>query len=83
LSLELKPDYLLIDNYKARIYAEERSIKVIGTLGLIKVFYDRNFIAEDTKTIYEQLTSANFWIKRGSIFKSGKKVKGVGLPNPR
>ena len=35
LSLELKPDYLLVDDYKARIYAEERSIKVIGTLGLI------------------------------------------------
>lgn len=69
LSLELNPDYLLLDDYKARIYAEERSIKIIGTLGLVKAFYDLKFIDEDINMIYKRLISANFWIEEDLFFK--------------
>jgi len=69
LSLELNPDYLLMDDYKARIYAEEKGINVIGTLGLVKIFHDCNFVDEDAGMIYERLTSANFWIEKDLFFK--------------
>jgi len=69
LSLELNPDYLLLDDYKARIYAENMSIKIIGTLGLVKAFYDRKFIDENINMIYERLLSANFWIEKDLFFK--------------
>jgi len=69
LSLQLNPEYILLDDYKARIYAEERSLNVIGTLGLIKVFRDRNLIGEDAETIYKRLASANFWIKKDLFLK--------------
>ena len=64
LSLQLNSEYILLDDYKARIYAEERSLNVIGTLGLIKILKDCNFIGEDNETIYKRLVSANFWIKK-------------------
>ncbi len=69
LSLQLKPDYLLIDDYEARIYAKEISIKVIGTLGLIRVFRENNLIRKEVETIYKQLISANFWINKDLFFK--------------
>lgn len=69
LSLQLNSEYILLDDYKARIYAEERSLNVIGTLGLIKIFQDCNFISEDAEVIYKRLASANFWIKKDLFFK--------------
>jgi len=69
LSLQLNSEYILLDDYKARIYAEQRSLNVIGTLGLIKVFRDRNLIGEDAEAIYKRLASANFWIKKDLFFK--------------
>ena len=49
LSLELSPDYLLMDEYRARTYAESRDIALIETLGLVEVFYECNFIGEREK----------------------------------
>jgi len=69
LSLQLNSEYILLDDYKARIYAEERSLNIIGTLGLIKILKDCNFIGEDNETIYKRLVSANFWIKKDLFFK--------------
>jgi len=69
LSLQLNSEYILLDDYKARIYAKERSLNVIGTLGLIKIFQDRNFIGEDAEMIYKRLASANFWIKKDLFYK--------------
>ena len=68
LSLELKPDYLLIDDYRARIHAESKAITLIGTLGLVKVFHERSFVDENVEEIYKRLTSVDFWINKDLFF---------------
>jgi len=68
LSLELKPDYLVIDDHRARVYAESKDVTLIGTLGLIKVLHERNLIHEDIEEIYRRLTSVDFWISKDLFF---------------
>jgi predicted nucleic acid-binding protein len=44
LAIELHADLLLVDDKKARRLAQERGIRVTGTLGLLKIAHDRGLI---------------------------------------
>lgn len=61
---ELKADYLLIDDCKARLMAESLNINCIGTLGLLLKAKKKGLISE-LKPLFEKLTSDNrFYSKK-------------------
>lgn len=64
LCRELKADYVLLDDLKARVCAGSFEIKVIGTLGLIRAMRRKDLIKDSSEEIYKRLKSANFWITR-------------------
>jgi len=64
LCRELKADYVLLDDLKARASARSFGIKVIGTLGLIRAMVKKKAIKENPEDIYKKLKSADFWITR-------------------
>ena len=51
---ELKADFLLIDDKKARTIAENFGIKCIGTIGLLSAAKDKKIIIE-LKPLFENL----------------------------
>jgi predicted nucleic acid-binding protein len=58
LAAELKADLLLADDKKARRFAEERGIRVAGTLGLLRIAHDRGLV--DLPTAIHRLLRAGF-----------------------
>ncbi len=69
LSKEIKPDYVLLDDLKARQYARPFKINIIGTLGIIHTLLRDGIIKEEPNEIYRMLRSADFWISR-KLFQS-------------
>lgn len=55
---ELKADFLLIDDKKARTIAESLEINCIGTIGLLAVAKNKGFLTE-LKPIFEMLLANN------------------------
>lgn len=62
LSVEIKPDFVLLDDLEAREYARSFGLNVIGTLGIIRALLRRGIVKETPKEIYEKLKSIDFWI---------------------
>ena len=58
---EIKADYLLIDDNKARIVAEALNVNCIGSIGLLLKAKEKGLITE-LKTIFEK------WISTGRYF---------------
>lgn len=58
---ELKADFLLIDDKKARNIAENLNIECIGTLGILSIAKDKGLIS-DLKSLFEKfLTNKRFY----------------------
>jgi predicted nucleic acid-binding protein len=62
LSVEIKPDFVLLDDLEAREYARSFGLNVTGTLGIIRALLRRGIVKETPKEIYEKLKSIDFWI---------------------
>lgn len=63
LAIEKKVEYLLIDELKGRKIASEKSIKIIGKLGiLIKAKQEK--LIESVKEKMDDLRSIGFWISQ-------------------
>lgn len=61
LALELRPDFLLIDELKGRTFAEARGLRVTGVLGVLLLAKDRGCIAAVVPLIYELRHVAGCW----------------------
>lgn len=61
LGQELNADLLLIDNREPRLFATTVNLKVIGTVGVIRLAWQRGLIREPVKEIY-RLRLNGFWI---------------------
>ena len=70
LSMEIKPDFVLLDDLEARLSARSLGLKVTGTLGIIRALLRRGIIKETPKGIYEKLRSIDFWITKGLFSKA-------------
>ena len=62
LALEIKADYLLIDEWKGREKAEELGIKIIGVLGLLLRAKNEGFISAVKILMDELIYKAEFRI---------------------
>jgi uncharacterized protein len=60
---EIKADYLLIDDNKARLVAESLNINCIGTLGLLLIAKQKGLVPE-LRPIFEKLTLAGRYFSR-------------------
>ena len=61
LGQELNADILLLDNREPRLFARAANLNVIGTVGIIKLAWDKGFIKEPVKELYK-LRLNGFWI---------------------
>lgn len=76
LSLELKADYLLIDEKQGRLVAVENNIKVIGTLGILLEAKNQKLI-DSVKDKMDQLKAIGFWINDSIYQKVIELEKGI------
>ncbi len=70
LSIEIKPDFVLLDDLEARLYARSSGLKVTGTLGIIRALLRRGSVKETPMEIYEKLKSVDFRISKDLFAKA-------------
>jgi predicted nucleic acid-binding protein len=61
LAKQMHADRLLLDDYKARRLAREQGLKVIGTIGLLELFYSRGYLSE-LHAAFRQLIAENAYV---------------------
>jgi predicted nucleic acid-binding protein len=61
LGQELGAGLLLLDNREPRLFAKTINLKVIGTVGIIKLAWQRGLIQDPVKELYK-LRLKGFWI---------------------
>ncbi len=61
LGQELNADILLLDNREPRLFARTVNLKVIGTVGIIKLAWQRNLVKEPLEDLHK-LRLNGFWI---------------------
>ncbi len=64
LGKEVKSDFVLLDDLKARQLARSLKMNVMGTLAIIRAFVKRGMVKESPDEIYTRLRSIDFWISR-------------------
>jgi len=66
LGQEINADLLLLDNREPRLFAGTINLKVIGTVGIIKLAWHKGLIKEPVEEIYK-LRNKGFWISSSLI----------------
>jgi predicted nucleic acid-binding protein len=54
LAKDLSADLVLIDEWRARRFAQEEGLAVIGCIGILENLYERGYVS-DLRSVYEQL----------------------------
>lgn len=62
LAIELRADYLLMDETKGRAVAESYEIKVIGILGVLLQAKEKGLISEVKSHLQKLVNEAGFWL---------------------
>ncbi|RMG05064.1 MAG: DUF3368 domain-containing protein [Nitrospirae bacterium] len=71
LGQEMKADLLLLDNREPRIFARNLNLKIIGTIGIVRLAWQKGLIKEPLEEI-NKLKSKGFWIS-DQLFEQIKK----------
>lgn len=69
LAIELKADYLLMDETKGRAIAETHKVKVIGILGVLLQAKEKGLIPEVKPHLLKLVNEAGFWLSPNIIEK--------------
>jgi predicted nucleic acid-binding protein len=69
LALELATDAALLDDLRARKTANRLKVRVMGTLGMLKVLIDLKLINEKPEDLCEKLMDQGFWVDAKSCLK--------------
>ena len=62
LAIELKADFLLMDETKGRAIAESYKVKVIGILGVLLQAKEKGLISEVKSHLQKLVNEAGFWL---------------------
>ena len=62
LAVEKKADFIILDDKKARLQAQDLSLPVIGTVAVIKKAVEKKIIPDFSK-ILKELSDAGFWFR--------------------
>ncbi|MGB9718920.1 MAG: DUF3368 domain-containing protein [Thermoproteota archaeon] len=62
LASELKADFVLLDDLKARKTARKLGLKVMGTLAVLKTLIHKGSITETPEYLCKRLIDQGFWI---------------------
>lgn len=76
LAKELRASVLLLDDYKARKVAKAEGLKVMGSVGLLEMFYRRGYLTE-LRTLFRELVAHNVYIDRRIL---DRRLRALGLP---
>lgn len=61
LGQELQADLVILDNREPRIFAQNVGLKIIGTVGMLKLAWQKSLISDPVKEL-RQLRRDGFWI---------------------
>lgn len=76
LAKECGADVVLLDDHQARQLAKREGLTVLGTVGLLEVFYVRGHLA-DLSATFRKLLAENAYIDRRLL---DRRLKLLGLP---
>lgn len=69
LALDVSADLALLDDLKARKAARRLGIRVIGTLGTLKLLMDAGYVHESPEELCSALVGQGFWVDVGLCLK--------------
>lgn len=69
VALELKADFALLDDLRARKAARRLKVKVMGTLAVLKVLLELKLVKEQPVDLCEKLINQGFWVDAESCLK--------------
>ena len=75
LGQQLKATLLLLDNREPRLFASGVNLKVIGTLGIIKLAWKKGLI-DDPITELKKLKSNGFWVSENLVASIINEING-------
>ena len=73
---ELKADLLLLDNREPRLFAKSINIKVIGTVGIVKLTWQKGMVNDPVEELHK-LRLNGFWIDDSLIERLSNETRGL------
>jgi uncharacterized protein len=75
LAKELGGNPVLLDDFKARKFAKAEGLEILGSVGLLEIFYLRHYLT-DLRSIFHQLLTHNVYIDQRLL---QRRLKALGL----
>ncbi len=76
LAKELGANLVLLDDYKARKLAKSEGLEILGSVGLLEIFYLRHYFT-DIRSVFRQLLMHNVYIDRRLL---DRRLQTLGFP---
>ena len=76
LAKELSANPVLLDEYRARRMAKAESLQILGSVGLLEVFYLRGYLV-DLRSVFRQLLTHHVYIDQRLL---DRRLRALGLP---
>jgi uncharacterized protein len=77
LAKQLRANFVLLDDHKARVLARAEGLKPLGSVGLLETFYARGYLA-DLRAAFQALLSHNAYIDPRLL---NLRLKSLKLPS--
>ena len=76
LAKELGANPVLLDDYRARKLAKAEGLEILGSVGLLEIFYTRHYLI-DLGSAFRQLLKHDFYIDQRLL---DRRLRSLGLP---
>lgn len=76
LAKELGTNLILLDDYMVRKLAKAGSLKILGSVGLLEIFYSLQYFT-DLRAVFQQLLTHNVYIDQRLL---NRRLQRFGLP---
>jgi predicted nucleic acid-binding protein len=76
LAKELGANPVLLDDYRARKLAKAEGLEILGSVGLLEIFYSRHYLT-DLRSVFRELLTHNVYIDQRLL---DRRLRSLGLP---